>query len=577
MESKPLANSGGGSGELRNKEVLQSVSKRLANCEHVGLQKKRILREDEIFDPTDPKIREDIISMIVQYLQDSGYTSSAMTTQDEANVKIYEELEQRVQLKAMRKAILEGDWNEVEKLLTKNMFKNQKAFMYAVYKQQYLELLEKQEYQRAFTHLTKRLKPLERYAGSPEEFKDLCFLLTCKNIQDAPSFKNWDGAKGNSREHVVEQFEAMFHLEIRRLGQGGHTVDLPPNRMLHLLRQAVAYQMEFTRYHPKVAPKINTLLEDYSPFLLPNALKNTLTGHAANVKCVEFVGEEGLTLASGSSDGTIKIWEAETGSCLHTLHGHTSRVWDVSSAPSGLFLASASGDATAMLWDLGRQAVVSTKTFKGHEGDVYTVHFHPGENHIATGGYDRAVNLWDVRTGQLMKKFSGHSASVSHVIFNPYGNLIISGSKDNTVKFWDITSGLCIKTYSTYLGEVTSVAMSHNGSLLLTSSKDNSNRLWDVRTARPIRRFKGHQNTSKNFLRASFGPNESLIVGASEDEMIYIWDIMTGDLLQTLKGHTGTVYTTTWNPHQSLLASCGDDGTVKTWWYDESVSLFGED
>jgi hypothetical protein len=44
--------------------------------------------------------------MIVQYLQDSGYTSSAMTTQDEANVKIYEELEQRVQLKAMRKAIL---------------------------------------------------------------------------------------------------------------------------------------------------------------------------------------------------------------------------------------------------------------------------------------------------------------------------------------------------------------------------------------------------------------------------------------------------------------------------------------
>jgi WD40 repeat protein len=52
---------------------------------------------------------------------------------------------------------------------------------------------------------------------------------------------------------------------------------------------------------------------------------------------------------NGCSDGTIKIWEAETGSCLHTLHGHTSRVWDVSSAPSGLFLASASGDATAMV------------------------------------------------------------------------------------------------------------------------------------------------------------------------------------------------------------------------------------
>jgi len=558
-------------------EVVQSVSKRLANCEHMGLQKKRILREDEIFDPNDPKIREDIVCMIVQYLQDSGYTASALTVQDEANVKMYEEIEQRAQLRAMRRAILEGEWNEVEKLITKNTFKNQKAFMYSAYKQQYLELLEKQEYQRAFTHLTKRLKPLERYAGNPEEFKDLCFLLTCKNIQDAPSFKNWDGSKGNSRERVVEQFEAMFHLENRRLYQGGHTVDLPPNRLLHLLRQSVAYQMEFTRYHPKVAPKISTLLEDYSPFLLPNSLKKTLAGHTANVKCVEFVGEEGLTLASGSSDCTVNIWESETGTCLHTLRGHTSRVWDVSSAPSGLLLASASGDATTKLWDLGRQAVVCTKTLKGHEGDVYTVHFHPAENHIATGGYDRVANLWDVRTGQLVKKFIGHSASVSHVIFNPYGNLIISGSKDNTVKFWDITSGLCIKTYSTYLGEVTSVAMSQNGSLLLTSSKDNSNRLWDVRTARPIRRFKGHQNTAKNFLRASFGPNELLIVGPSEDEMIYIWDIMSGDLLQTLKDHTGTVYTATWNPHQSLLASCGDDGMVKTWCYDESVSLFGED
>lgn len=51
-------------------------------------------------------IQQDIVCMIVQYLQDSGYTASALTIQDEANVKMYEELEQRIQLKAMRKAIL---------------------------------------------------------------------------------------------------------------------------------------------------------------------------------------------------------------------------------------------------------------------------------------------------------------------------------------------------------------------------------------------------------------------------------------------------------------------------------------
>jgi WD40 repeat protein len=112
---------------------------------------------------------------------------------------------------------------------------------------------------------------------------------------------------------------------------------------------------------------------------------------------------------------------------------------------------------------------------------------------------------------------------VSRVIFNPLGNLVISGSKDSTIKFWDLVSGVCVKTYSSHLGEVTSVEMNKTGGLLLSGSKDNSNRLWDVRLARPIRRFKGHQNTSKNFVRASFGPDESLIVGGSEVFNLVYW------------------------------------------------------
>jgi COMPASS component SWD3 len=138
------------------------------------------------------------------------------------------------------------------------------------------------------------------------------------------------------------------------------------------------------------------------------------------------------------------------------------------------------------------------------------------QNYVVTGGYDKTVRLWDARTGALLRTFIGHNSAVSRVIFNPLGNLVISGSKDYTIKFWDLVSGVCVKTYSSHFGEVTSVEMNKAGSLLLSGSKDNSNRLWDVRLARPIRRFKGHQNTSKNFVRASFGPDDSLVVGGSE-------------------------------------------------------------
>lgn len=103
------------------------------------------------------------------------------------------------------------------------------------------------------------------------------------------------------------------------------SVHVPPNRLLTLLRQAVAYQIEFSRYHPRVAPCVNmyvifikniikinlwsfvlknysfdSLLQDYTSFIIPNAICATLSGHLGNVKCVEFIGEEGWEIVSGS-------------------------------------------------------------------------------------------------------------------------------------------------------------------------------------------------------------------------------------------------------------------------------------
>ena len=77
--------------------------------------------------------------------------------------------------------------------------------------------------------------------------------------------------------------------------------------------------------------------------------------------------------------------------------------------------------------------------------------------------------------------------------------------------------------------------------MLLTASKDNSNRLWDMRMGKPIQRFKGHQNTSKNFVRAVFGPSEKVILGGSEDGNVYMWDAESGLLLHKLYGHRGFV------------------------------------
>ncbi|KAJ3121100.1 hypothetical protein HK098_003971 [Nowakowskiella sp. JEL0407] len=555
-----------------------------------------------IFNENDPKIKDEILRIILQYLTDERYFFTKAVLQDEANLKAADLRDSLADIKKIKKAILEGDWPEIDRIIlkpsssvspsqqsTQQLLKNYKSFLYSVYRQQYLEYIDHHETQKAFTHLNKRLKPLEHLATSPHEFKDLCYLLTAKSVHDAPSFKSWEGVLP-AREKLVEQFQLMLNFETQER-EGVSPV--PDNRLLQLLRQAVAYQIETSRYHLKIStPKVSTLLQDYTSAVIPNAVKDTFTGHTGNVKCVEFVGEEGRQIISGSSDNSCRLWDLESTACIAVLEGHTSRVWSVSSDKAGKTVASTAGDGTVKIWDVrdciddynsaasgGTKAnsrspvsLSCASSLSVTTSDLYTIKYHPSGTHLVVAGYDKMIRLIDIERNMVVKTFSGHQLSVSKAVFSPIGNLIISGSKDSTIKFWDIVSGLCIKTISSHLGEVTSVEMNSNGVELLSSSKDNSNRLWDIRLLRPIRKFKGHQNTSKNFIQASFASiGDSLVIGGSEDGILYTWDAANGNLLQRLRAHEGIVYSAAWNAKQSMFCSCSDDKTVRSWWYDEKV------
>eukprot|EP00246_Nothoceros_aenigmaticus_P017230 TRINITY_DN828_c0_g3_i2.p1 TRINITY_DN828_c0_g3~~TRINITY_DN828_c0_g3_i2.p1 ORF type:complete len:336 (-),score=50.75 TRINITY_DN828_c0_g3_i2:732-1637(-) len=220
---------------------------------HVGPPRRTIGNDDAIFDHNNPQVKEDILKMIIQYLQDEGYDASMMTVQDEANVKINEQVRHRSHFKRIKTAILDGEWAEVEKLVQKTSLKDHKTFLYNVYKEQFLELIDQFEYQKAFTLLTKRLKPLEQVGSQNNDFKNLCYLLTCKCIQDAPL--KWEGVAA-SREKLVEQFSSM--LEIENNGFEVTRQEMQQHRLLHMLKQAVRYQIEFSRYHPKVIPNVPT-------------------------------------------------------------------------------------------------------------------------------------------------------------------------------------------------------------------------------------------------------------------------------------------------------------------------------
>ena len=72
------------------------------------------------------------------------------------------------------------------------------------------------------------------------------------------------------------------------------------------------------------------------------------------MKCIAFVGEEGCTLASRSSDNSVRLWETRTGACKAVLRGHRSRIWGLTATANGRLTTSGSRDGSVRIWDRAR-------------------------------------------------------------------------------------------------------------------------------------------------------------------------------------------------------------------------------
>jgi hypothetical protein len=171
----------------------------------------------------------------------------------------------------------------------------------------------------------------------------------------------------------------------------------------------------------------------YSPHLI-----KFLRAHKDFVGSVAF-SPDGKTLASGSRDSTIILWDVATRQPLGApLTGHKKGATSVAFNPDGKTLASGSGDETVILWDLAtRQPLGPPLT--GHKGLAESVAFNPDGKTLASGSGDETVILWDLATRQpLGLPLTGHKGSVRSVAFSPDGKTLASGGADATVILWDV-------------------------------------------------------------------------------------------------------------------------------------------
>ena len=160
-------------------------------------------------------------------------------------------------------------------------------------------------------------------------------------------------------------------------------------------------------------------------------------------------------LALASDDGTVKIWDAETGRCMQTPEGHDERVNLVVFSHDSRQLASASDDGTVKIWhtEMGR----CMQMLEGHDGSVNSVVFSHDSRQLASASCDWTVKIWDTETGRCMQTLEDHDENVNSVVFSHDSRQLTSAS-DETVKIWDAETGGCMQTLEGNGGWVNSVA-----------------------------------------------------------------------------------------------------------------------
>jgi WD40 repeat protein len=247
------------------------------------------------------------------------------------------------------------------------------------------------------------------------------------------------------------------------------------------------------------------------------SLEKTLTGHSSFVYSVAY-SPDGQTLASGSRDNTIKLWDVKTGNLLQTLEGHSSFVYSVAYSPDGQTLASGSFDKTIKLWNVNTGKLLQTLT--GHSSFVYSVAYSPDGQTLASGSRDRTIKLWNVNTGKLLQTLTGHSDSVYSVAYSPDGQTLASGSRDKTIKLWNVNTGNLLQTLEGHSELVYSVAYSPNGQTLASGSFDNTIKLWNVKTGKLLQTLEGH---SDSVWSVAYSPDGQTLASGSVDRTIKIW------------------------------------------------------
>jgi WD40 repeat protein len=283
---------------------------------------------------------------------------------------------------------------------------------------------------------------------------------------------------------------------------------------------------------------------------------------------------DGLLVAGAGNgrDRAVHVWDARTGLQLYALR-HDGAVLAVDFSPNGRFLATGSADGTARLWSVAGGLPLASFTHPpgaGGSDDVRRLSFSPDGSRLLTVGGDRFARVFDVERHVLIHALN-HQTQVYSARFSHDGAFVATGGASELVWIWNASTGVSAGPALRGTGRVNDLAFSPDDTLLATAGgNDTVARVWNLEERSSAAIVTSHKS---GVTSVTISPDGRSVVTTGRDGKAYITRTEGGSTQGLLVGHRDPVNAAAFSPDGKTIATASDDGTVRLW--DARVDLTG--